>query len=434
MVKVLFVHQAFPAQYKYIVPALARCSDNEVTFVTESKSRAEIPGVRRVNIEMPAVLRTNFESHEYTRFYEELIVRGEIYFKVLQDLVAKHGLRPDVVAVHLGAGIELFVRDAFPDTPILTYQEYFPPPHRELKEYPPVDLEPTQSKGRRIFVSHIVSQLAWSDWNLTPTFWQQSLFPEVFHSRFSVLHDGIDTQDLNPSKFPLESVKLSDGTVLDPRDQIVTFVARNLDTVRGFPTVMRAIDRIQRRNAECRFVIVGGDGVGYGKPPPGGGSWRAFMLRELRMDQLRIHFAGQVDYSTYKRLLRLSAAHVYLTTGFALSWSLLEAMAMECAIIGSATPPVEEVIEDGANGLLADFNDYEHVADLVLRALAEPQKMQKIRRGARQTVLERYALEDILPLQMALLKDLALGQLPPPTAGLIDDRNRRLGLDRFLNK
>ena len=155
------------------------------------------------------------------------------------------------------------------------------------------------------------------------------------------------------------------------------------------------------------------------------------MLEDLGLDTSRVHMPGQVDYPTYLHVLRLSKAHIYLTTGFVLSWSLLEAMAAECLVVGSDTPPVREVIEHGLNGLLADFHDHERIADHVLDALTKPDQMQGLRREARRTIEKRYALKDILPLQRDLLMDLAAGCLPPKTAERISERNKLLGLDQF---
>jgi glycosyltransferase involved in cell wall biosynthesis len=111
-------------------------------------------------------------------------------------------------------------------------------------------------------------------------------------------------------------------------------------------------------------------------------------------------------------VLRVSTAHVYLTVPFVLSWSMLEAMATGCVVIGSATPPVQEVIEDGRNGLLVDFFSPPAIAERVVEALAGRERMAPIRQAARWTALSRYALEHCLPRQVALLETLAAGGTP----------------------
>jgi hypothetical protein len=116
-------------------------------------------------------------------------------------------------------------------------------------------------------------------------------------------------------------------------------------------------------------------------------------------------------------LLRVSAAHVYLTYPFVLSWSMLEAMSAGCLVIGSATPPVEEVIRDGDNGLLVDFFSPPAIAEAVDRVLSHRDRMADVRRRARETVIERYDLRGVcLPRHIALVDAVASGR-PPPDAG-----------------
>ena len=104
-------------------------------------------------------------------------------------------------------------------------------------------------------------------------------------------------------------------------------------------------------------------------------------------------------------LLRRSSVHGYLTYPFVLSWSLLEAMAAGCLVLGSRTPPVEEVIAEGDNGLLVDFFSPGAIAAKIDEALSMDQA--PLRERARQTVLERYDLKRVcLPAQIRLVEAL----------------------------
>jgi glycosyltransferase involved in cell wall biosynthesis len=75
---------------------------------------------------------------------------------------------------------------------------------------------------------------------------------------------------------------------------------------------------------------------------------------------------------------------------------------------------VQEVVEDGVNGLLVDFFSPDAVAAAVVRALSDPAAAAPLRAAARRTVQERYDLRDIcLPRQIALTDAVAAGRRPP---------------------
>lgn len=157
---------------------------------------------------------------------------------------------------------------------------------------------------------------------------------------------------------------------------------------------MRALEKVQKAHPRCHAVIVGGDEVSYGQKPSDAANWREKLLRGVKLDAIRTHFIGKVPYDVYRRVLQVSAAHVYLTYPFVLSWSMLEAMASGCLVIGSWTGPVEEVISDGVNGLLVDFFDIGVLADLLTESLQRDRALQPLRRAARQTVIDRFSLRD----------------------------------------
>lgn len=230
-----------------------------------------------------------------------------------------------------------------------------------------------------------------------------------------MIHDGIDTERVKPDAKAVVRLARS-GLTLKPGDEVVTFVARNLEPYRGFHVFVRALPEIQKRRPNAIVLIVGGDDISYGRRLPQGETWRRKMLGEVgdRLDMRRIRFVGRISHDDFVALLRVSAVHVYLTYPFVLSWSMLEAMSAGCLVIGSATPPVEEVIRDGDNGLLVDFFSPPGIAEAVDRVLRHPDRMADIRGRARRTVIERYDLRAVcLPRHIALVDTVASGRLPP---------------------
>jgi glycosyltransferase involved in cell wall biosynthesis len=194
--------------------------------------------------------------------------------------------------------------------------------------------------------------------------------------------------------------------VLGWADEVVTYSVRNLEPYRGFPSFIRALPELLAMRPAATVLIVGGDEVSYGRPAPGGRSWRDIMLEEVPLDPARVHFLGKLPYRSYLKVLQISSAHIYLTRPFVLSWSCIEAMAVGCLVIGSATPPVQEVIEDGVNGFLVDFHSPSAIARRTAEILAAGAAFDPVREAARQTVLGRYALSKCLPAQLDLIRSL----------------------------
>jgi len=206
-------------------------------------------------------------------------------------------------------------------------------------------------------------------------------------------------------------------------DEVVTYVARNLEPYRGFPTFMRSLPRVLTTRPNAQVLIVGGDEVSYGVRLPAGQTFRQQMLDELKgsIDLSRVHFLGKIPYNGFLKVLQISRVHVYLTYPFVLSWSMLEAMAAGCLVVGSRTQPVEEIIQHAGNGLLVDFFSPEQIADRMIDALEDGKSFASLRKNARQTIVDRFDLRSIcLPAHLRLLNMLVpregRASVPPPKA------------------
>ena len=224
------------------------------------------------------------------------------------------------------------------------------------------------------------------------------------------------------------SLWLRGGVALSPEDQVVTYSVRNLEPYRGFHVFMRALPELLQRCPKAHVVIVGGDAISYGRPPPQG-CWREHMVAELagKLDLGRVHFVGWLPYEQYLTVLQVSTAHVYLTYPFVLSWGLVEAMAAGCLVIASRTPPVEEVIDGKKNGQLFDFFDRAGLVDRVCAALEDKKSTQEMRTNARRFAVEHFDLNTVtLPGHLGLIHRLT-GVDPVPR-----QRQRRSGASPAL--
>jgi glycosyltransferase involved in cell wall biosynthesis len=407
----LFIHQNFPGQFAFVAPALA-ARGHEVVALGINKA-PEIKGVRHVT-HRPEPIAPLAGAHPLKAGLEEWhvkVARGHSAAAAMRRL-RDEGFVPDVVAVHPGWGEALFVRDVFPAARMLAYGEYYyGTPGGDTDFDPEFGGSPSPHDGERLHIknTHLLHALSDCDLALSPTEFQRSRHPAWAQPKIRVIHDGINTALFRPN--PQATIQLAGAKrTFKVGDELVTFVARQLEPYRGYHIFMRALPILQRLRPDAHVLIVGGEGASYGAQPPAGQTWRNIFLKEVagQLDMGRVHYVGQVPHQVLTGLMQVSAAHVYLTYPFVLSWSLLEAMSIGCLVVGSATAPLQEVVQDGVNGLLTDFFDPEALAHRIAYALEHRAALQHLRAAARETVVQRFDLQSrCLPALVGLLEGMA---------------------------
>jgi glycosyltransferase involved in cell wall biosynthesis len=405
VMKILFVHQNFPGQYQHLAPKLASLGHQCLALTLRVEKPVLWQGVQVLPYKLGP--RPAQSVHPWLLDLDSKVTRAEACYRAAVEIKAG-GFEPDLILAHPGWGEAMFLRDVWPKARIGLYCELY-----HAAEYPHVGFDP-EFEGNadgteilRLRMKNLNSDLHFPsmDAGISPTAFQADTFPAEFRDKISVIHDGIDTQAVRPDAAArLEIAGVCD---LSRDDEVITFVNRNLEPYRGYHVFMRALPRLLKERPKARVLIVGGDEVSYGAQPPKGQTWKQVFIDEVRgqisdADWARVQFLGRIPYAQFLQLLQVSRVHVYLTYPFVLSWSLLEAMSAEAAIVASDTGPVAEVIEHDVHGRLVDFFEADALVAQVCELLQDEAARRRLGRAARKRVEAQYDLRAVcLPQQLA---------------------------------
>ena len=390
----LFVHQNMPGQYRELVQWLAAQGGHQIVFLTQRQNAPNIAGVR--NVIYKAHHKAKDTAYGLSKTWETASGAGFGAATALREIVAS-GFTPDIIIGHVGWGEMTFMREILPDTPQIGFFEYYYSvkggPVGFDPEAPVSEHSPFIMYGHNVVPNMNIQTV---DIGHSPMRWQRDRFPASFHDKIYVCHDGIRTDKLKPN--PDASVALGRlDRPLTRQDEIVTYMARNLETTRGFHQLMRALPHLQKLRPNARILVVGGNDTSYGGSNKHQGGLRGQMEAEVGhlLDWDRLHFIGQVPYSEFQKIIQISRCHIYLTMPFVLSWSLLEAMSMQATIVASDVPPVREALTHGETGLLVDFFDPQALAEQVAKVCANPADFAHLGPAARAHVVSEYDFLDV---------------------------------------
>jgi glycosyltransferase involved in cell wall biosynthesis len=407
--QLLLIHQNFPGQFRHLALGL-QARGHRVVALVQGDGGPSLRGI--IQVSDPGIVPADPDD---PRDELELALERGLQVARACARLRDQGFRPDAVLFHSAWGEGFDLRDVWPDVPLVAYPELHGSPlllgygfDADLGDPPPALA--AQIRRQNLISLGAVME---ADAVVGPTRFQRDTFPAPLRGRISVIHEGVDLDVLKPRDDIC--LRLASGLLLRPGDPVVTYCSRHLEPLRGFRTLMRALPALQLAHSEVQVVIVGENSRGYGPGSCHGDGHRGEMLELLqgRLDLSRIHFLDRIPYEHLISLWQVSAAHVYLSYPYALSWSALEAMACGAPLVGSHGPTVEEVISSDENGLLVDFNDPAALAASLLRLLADPDQRARLARAGRATVEKHYSLTMALDRYEALLLGLSAAARSP---------------------
>jgi len=410
--RILFVHNNFPGQYARIVRRLKDSPGFELMSASLATNKQPAP-IKRVGYADHRPARKDI--HPALHYSERCVIRAQAAYKALAPLQQK-GWQPDIMLAHSGFGDGMFLKDLFPHARYMPYFEwYYHTYGSDVSFLDGQERKPPDVEFRiRLKSTAILHDLAAMDWGQCPTRFQRSQFPDLFQGRITTLHDGVDTDYFVPD--PEAALTIGEQT-FRKGDPVVSYIARGMEPYRGFPQFIEALSILQKDNKAVHAIIIGEDMTAYGSKRKDGKTHKQWALEQFPLDMSRTHFMGRQPLKTLKKVQQITAAHVYLTVPFVLSWSMMEAMSAGALIVGSDTEPVREMIRDGENGLLVPFWQPDKLAETLGKVMADPAAYDDQRAAARRLIVERYPMSELTARYQRLIETVAAGGTPPLDLG-----------------
>lgn len=385
----LFIHQNCPGQFRRLMPALLQRGHSVIAIGAQPRQQLPKGLVYRHYDWSPKQPPARLLDPDLDRNLRRAALVADCARQLQQE-----GLEPDVVVFHSAWGEGLYLRDVWPKAALIAYPELYARPDLMGHGFDP-DLDPLsegtrQALRRQNFLA--LAAIADSDAAVVPTLFQRDTFPAHLRGRFQVIHEGVDLQAVQPN--PNRHIQLKPGLMLQPGTPVITYVSRSLEPLRGFRTFMRALPNLMAAHPQLQVLVIGDPNTAsYGRPSthPEGYLGEMLALVGHRIDRERLHCLGRLPYAELIAVLQLSTAHVYFTYPYALSWSLLEAMACGAVVVGSDNGPVTDVIRHGVNGLLVPFEAHDQLAAILSQVLRDPAQLAPLRQAARATVEQRFS-------------------------------------------
>lgn len=407
---VLFVHNNFPAQFRDLSQTLV--ARGVPCFAIGNESAPGAPGVQLVRYRLAR--GTGKDVFPLAVRAEADLLRGRHALDAARWL-KDQGLEPQVIVGHPGWGETAFLRHVFPEAKQALFSEFYYHGHGSDIDFDTEFWTGDEEALIRGKAKNAVMAMALADADaiVAPTEFQASRLPPAFRALTRVIHEGIDVEAIHPA--PPEPFVLPDGRVLAPGAPVITHVNNQMEPMRGLHVFARALPRLLAEVPDAQVVLIGeAKKSGYGAAAPDGQTWKdaIFGPLEPQLDLSRVHFLGRVPHAQMLAALRLSTAHVYYSYPFVLSWSIVEAMASACYVIGSDTGPVRDAIQDGVNGRLLPFFDVDALSAALIDACRNPEAAAQLRRAARETAVAHFSRAKGRAGWLELLGDLGL-QVPP---------------------
>ncbi|MCA9339930.1 MAG: glycosyltransferase family 4 protein, partial [Candidatus Saccharibacteria bacterium] len=219
-----------------------------------------------------------------------------------------------------------------------------------------------------------------------------------------VVQWGIDSKKIKviySALYPLEV----HGTRQELREELEcpypTIVsAGRLVPWKGFSVLIDVVHRLKDRYPQIALVIVGD------------GAERAALEEKVAQLKLAQHvwFTGSITKDALGATIKAADVFVLNTAYEGLSHQLIEVMDIGTPIVTTDAGGNPELITDGVNGFLVEFNDVDALTEAIARVLGHPESRERLVQSARGRS-KQFAKEEVVKEIVSLLTSIYEGRI-----------------------
>jgi L-malate glycosyltransferase len=221
--------------------------------------------------------------------------------------------------------------------------------------------------------------------------------------RIFVVHDGIDVQRVAhmPAQDLHQELWLPHGV------PVVVNIAALVDH-KGQKHLVDAMSRVRREVLDAHAVIFGE------------GELRGALERQVRDLNLDKHVLLPGFREDVLSLAKTADLFVMSSLTEGLGSTLLDAMAMGLAVVGTRTGGVPEAVVDGETGLLVRPGDAAALAEAIVRLLKDAPLRARMGEAGRQRVAAHFDVEHLVAGTLAAYRRIRTGPSRPPAVSDIE--------------
>lgn len=367
---ILFLHPNFPGQFRHLAAAAAR-QENSVKFLCQTHYGRTIIGVERITLKHALGHETLQKRARNVREHSQIL--AEQYRNALTS-IKNQGWKPDLVISHSGWGCGLHVKEIWEKCRHISYLEWWFNPNSSFYTYDPgnkyLGIDSSRKSKDWLRNQHVALELCAADVIVSPTKWQASQLPDSLRKDCNVIFDGIENSNFAPAD--------NGKNIIRP---VITYGTRGMDPMRGFPEFIRSLPKVLKEFQGYSVEIAGDNKAYYGIDiDPKGKGWMGWAQNQIRNNGIedRVRWVGHLPLPKYRKWLKSSMCHIYLTHPFVASWSLVESYVSGVPMVVSDVEPVQEFCSNSDGISFVDHRDDASMTNTLIDALSVSDQLDRL--------------------------------------------------------